>query len=148
MWAISCELYCRYWNPYQVDKLTTWWSGCSHDISCHNPENCPQRNGYKLTLELKINCTQTMDRGAWRVTLPWVAKSQTRLKWQQAHMQTTQEDADQTPGDQFQDDSQSWLCFFCVSPPPSVYKSSYPLMVSRASLSLNRSPPPSPPTPQ
>ena len=31
--------------------------------------------------------------------------------------------------DQFQDDCQSWLCCFCMEPPPSVYKSSYPLLL-------------------
>ena len=33
---------------------TTWEA---HNISCHNSKNWPQRNGNKLTLELKINCT-------------------------------------------------------------------------------------------
>ena len=147
-------------TPTRWKNFIARWSGCNHDISCHNLKNCPQRNGYKLTLKLKIAAAAAkslhscptlcdpIDGGAWRVTLPRVANSRTRLTWQHAHMQTTQEDADQTPSDQFQDDSQSWLCFFCVSPPQSVYKSSYPLMVSRASLSLNRSLPPSSPTPQ
>ena len=150
-WAIYYELSCGYENPYQVEKINfLWWSGCSHDICCHNHENCHQTNGYKLTLELKSNYTQIMDRGAWKDTLPRVAKSQTWLKWLGTHArtQTTQEDADQTPSGQFQDDSQSWLCIFCMPPPPSACKSSYSLTVSRVSLSLNRSLPPSPATPQ
>ena len=38
-------------------KLTTWWPDCSHDISCHNSKNWPQRNVNKLTLGRKTNCT-------------------------------------------------------------------------------------------
>ena len=41
-----------------------------------------------------------------------------------------QEDFGQTIHDQFGDDCQSWLCCFCMQPPPSVYKSSCPLIVS------------------
>ena len=38
-------------------KLTTWWPDCNHDIRCHCSENWPQRNGSKLTLELKTAAT-------------------------------------------------------------------------------------------
>ena len=43
--------------PTRWKKLTPWWPDCSHDITCHNSENWPQRNGNKSTLELKTNCT-------------------------------------------------------------------------------------------
>ena len=32
--------------------------------------------------------------------------------------------------DQFQEDCQSWLYYFIMQPPPSVYKSSFPLIGS------------------
>ena len=44
-------------------------------------------------MELKINCTEN-----------------------------NQHDAAQTTNDQFQDDCQSWLCFFCMKSPPSPNK--------------------------
>ena len=58
-WAISCELYYRYQNPHQVERLTTWWPDFSHDIRCHNSDNWPQRNGNKWILELKITISKT-----------------------------------------------------------------------------------------
>ena len=63
-WAVSWELSWRHWNPYQEEKLTTWWPDCSHDISCHNSENWPQRNGnwpwnWRLTVPKTIKMTLT-----------------------------------------------------------------------------------------
>ena len=57
-WAIPCELSYRYWSPHHVKEVTYMMTDCSHDISCHNSKNWPQRNGNKSTLELKINCYQ------------------------------------------------------------------------------------------
>ena len=47
-------LHCR-WILYQLSYQGRR-SDCSHDINCHNSEDWPQRNGNKLTLDLKINC--------------------------------------------------------------------------------------------
>ena len=49
-------------------KLTTWWSDCSHYISSHNSENWPQRNGSKLALGLKMNCTENNQNGTGQIT--------------------------------------------------------------------------------
>lgn len=57
-----------------------WWPDCSHDISVYISDNWPQRNGNKLNMELKINCTQN-----------------------------NQNDMVLTTDDQFQNDCQSWL---------------------------------------
>ena len=54
VWAISCELSYRYWNT-RWKKLSIWWPDCTQDMSCHNSQNWPQRNGNKWTLELKVN---------------------------------------------------------------------------------------------
>ena len=99
-WAISYELLYRYWNP-RWKKLITWQPDCTHDLSCHNSENWPQRNGNKLTRKLKLNCTEN-----------------------------NQDDASQTTDDQFQDDGQSWLCCFCTEPPPLSIKALAPLIAS------------------
>ena len=70
-------------------------------------------------LQLKINCTES-----------------------------NQDDTIQTVDDQFQDDCQSWLCSLFVEYLPFLYKSSYPLIVSGRSQSLDRYPPhPTPPPP-
>ena len=45
-------------------KLTAWWPGCSHNISCYSSENWPQKNGNKPTLELKTNFTQNNQNDA------------------------------------------------------------------------------------
>ena len=37
----------------QVEKLTPWWPDFTHNMSCCNSENWPQRNGNIQTLELK-----------------------------------------------------------------------------------------------
>ena len=42
---MSCELSYRYWNPHQVEKLTTWWQDCSQDISSHDSGKWPQEVG-------------------------------------------------------------------------------------------------------
>ena len=81
-----------------------YWSGLplpSPDISCHNSKNWPRGNGNKLTLELKTNCAED-----------------------------NQDDTGQTTDDQLEDDCQSGLCWFCMLPPPSDYKSSCPPIVS------------------
>ena len=102
-WAIPCELSYKYWSPHHVEEVTYMMTDCSHDISCHNSKNWPQRNGNKSTLELKINRTLN-----------------------------DQDDTGQTTDDQFQEDYQNWLCCFCLEPPPSAYKkkSSCSLIVS------------------
>ena len=40
-----------------MEKLTTRWSDCTQDLSCHNSENWPQRNGNKCAPEMKIHRT-------------------------------------------------------------------------------------------
>ena len=60
----------------------------THDISLHNSKNWLQRNGNKLTLDLKMNCT-------WN----------------------NHDDAGQTTDDQSEDGCQSWLPFFSMYPP-------------------------------
>ena len=79
-------------TPTRQKRLTinTWQPDCIHDLSCHNSENCPQRNGNKPTPGLKINCTQNY-----------------------------QDDTGQTTHDRFQDDCQSCLYCFCMKPPPA-----------------------------
>ena len=47
--------------------------------------------------------------------------------------QNNQDDVGQTTSDPFQHDCQSWLCCFCMWPPPSVYKSSCPPIVGGGS---------------
>ena len=84
-WAISYDLSYRCWNPHQVEKLTTWWPDCNCGISCHRSEIWPQRNGNKLPLKPKVNCTYN-----------------------------NQDDAGQTTDDQCEDDCQRWLCGFCM----------------------------------
>ena len=114
---MSCEGSCSYWILTRWKMLTTWWPGCSHDISCHNSKNWPQRNENKLTPELKVNCTLIK---MTPITPPY---------------------------DQFQDDCPSWLRCFYRQPPSSTYKRSFLLVVSPRGPPLDRSlhhPPPSP----
>ena len=87
-WAMSCELSHRYWNPQQVQKLTTRRPDWHQDISGHHSENWPQANGSKPTLEGKTNRTYK-----------------------------NQDDTDQTTGGLLQHDRQSWLHYFCMYPP-------------------------------
>ena len=48
----------RHQNPHQVERLSTWWPDCSHDISCHSSENRHQEMEKKnQILEQEINCT-------------------------------------------------------------------------------------------
>ena len=70
-WAISCELSYRYWNPTRRKKLliTTWWTDCSHDVSCHSPKNWPQGNGNKPTLEHNTNCVKTTEMTLLRLPM-------------------------------------------------------------------------------
>ena len=76
----------------------------SYDIRCRTFKNRPQSNGNKPTLEVKTNFTEN-----------------------------NQDDAAQTTTFQyhhpFQYHCQSWLRCFCIEPPPSIYESSYFLIV-------------------
>ena len=51
-------------TPIRWKKLTTWRPDYTHDISCHNSENWPQRNGNNLSLELKPDHLKP-PRGHW-----------------------------------------------------------------------------------
>ena len=72
----------------------------SHDIRCHSSENWPQSNGNKPTLEVKTSFTEKT-----KMTLLRLLHDHFQYHWQ------------------------SWLCCFCIEPPPSINKSSYFLIV-------------------
>ena len=55
--------------------------------------------------------------------------------WRLTVIKTINE-ADQTTDDQCQDDCQRWLCCFCMQPPLSIYKSSWPLIVKEGGVRL------------
>ena len=68
-WATSCELSSGYWSPRWRSWLHSKQTVPGHelpqsqqvnrlcpDMSCHNLNRWPQRNGNKCTPELKINC--------------------------------------------------------------------------------------------
>ena len=38
-WAMSFVLFVDTETPSRWKKLTTGWPDCSHDLSCHDPEN-------------------------------------------------------------------------------------------------------------
>ena len=97
LWAVSCELSDRCWNPHQVGEVNSL-------MTRPRPWQKPppfwepaSRNGNKPTPELKTNCT-------WN----------------------DQDDTRQTTDDRSQDACQSWRCCFCLQPPPSDCESSCP----------------------
>ena len=103
-----------------MEKLTTWWPGCTQDLSCHNSKNWPHRNRNKCTLERKINYT-------WN----------------------NQDDASQAMHYQLKMTARndcSLSASFSPAPLPlSVYLSSHPLLVGDGgSWPLDRGLPPSP----
>ena len=51
-----------------MEKLTIWWPDCTQDLSSHNSENWPQRNGNKHTPEMKINCSYNNQEDATEAT--------------------------------------------------------------------------------
>ena len=60
----------------------------------------------------------------------WPQEMETNWSWNWRLTVLNVGDAGQTTDDQFQDDCQNWSCYFCMEPPPSTYKSSFPLIVS------------------
>jgi len=45
-------------TPTMGEKSTTWWPDCSHDISCHNFQNWPQR---KVKVKVGWSCPTLCD---------------------------------------------------------------------------------------
>ena len=97
-------------------KLITWWPGSSHDISCHNSKNWPQRNGNKPILELQVNCSLNNQDDADQITTWPISRWLSEL-----------------------------TVLFLHVPTPSLWqKSSYPLIDGVGSCPLNMSSPPTP----
>ena len=77
-YAVSCLKDTE--TPTRWKTPTTWWPDCSRDISCHSLKNWPQRNGNKLTLELKIQFSSVQSLSHVRLfATPWTAACQASL---------------------------------------------------------------------
>ena len=125
-------------------------------INCHVSENWPRENGNKQTRELKFSQFSSVAQSCptpcdpMNCSMPGLPVHHQLPEFTQTPMELTvlsQNEAGQTTNDQVQDVCQSWLCCVCMKSPPSVYKSSCPLVVmgwQGESQPLDRSLPPLP----
>ena len=100
LWAISCELSYRCWNPYQGEDANDVMTRIHPGQKLSQFQEVVSRNGNKPIQKRRLTVLKTIKR-----TLIWPLH------------------------DLFQGGCQSWLCCFCRQPPPSVYKSSCSLIV-------------------